>query len=387
MTLIAPVGRLFDRAARRVGYRVFPDWVLHPSQVAEIDSIGKSDTAEAVPGADLDELRRDNPRLLELKNLYANLDETLRTPLVWTQEAASSPALTRFRGHNMWIFQQGDPHLDQRAYLLAAYYILANDRLGLMDKLAEDGAFGAITFQVAGRRVSRDLLDSILEIDFLDRHLHIAARPDFTILDIGAGYGRLAHRMLTAFPSLTRYLCTDAIPESTFVCEYYLQFRGLDSKSRAVTPLEIDKTLAVINVDLALNIHSFSECTLNAVQWWLDRLAAHEVRYFMIVPNTGNHGGQLLVNNVGADMLPVIERSGYRLIAREPKYRDPDVQKLALSPTWYWLFERGGGMYVRLPLRRQPDDVVIGGAPLAMRQSPVSGTYLPTGSCSSLGQF
>jgi hypothetical protein len=59
----------------------------------------------------------------------------------------------------------------------------------------------------------------------------------------------------------------------------------------------------------------------------------------MIVPNGGNHGGQLLRNNEGKDMLPLIEGSGYRLVVREPKYAEPAVQRLALSPTWYWLFE------------------------------------------------
>ena len=40
------------------------------------------------------------------------------------------------------------------------------------------------------------------------------------------------------------------------------------------------------------------------------------------------------------DMLPLIECSGYRLVAKEPKYSDPGVQKCALNPTWFWLFER-----------------------------------------------
>jgi hypothetical protein len=59
----------------------------------------------------------------------------------------------------------------------------------------------------------------------------------------------------------------------------------------------------------------------------------------MIVPNAGNHGGQLLRNNIGQDMLPVVERSGYRLLARESKFADPKVQKFALNPTYHWLFE------------------------------------------------
>jgi hypothetical protein len=239
----------------------------------------------------------------------------------------------------MWVYQLGNQHLREGAYLLATYFVLANDRLSLMQKLTEDGAFGAVTFEMAGRRISRDLLDSILEIDFLDRHLHVASRDDVSILDIGAGYGRLAHRMMEAFPSLPKYRCTDVVAESSFVCEYYLRFRGLEDKTELTPPAEIERLLQSAKINLAINIHSFSECTLAALGWWLARLAGHGVKYFMIVPNAGNHCGQLLHNNIGQDMLPLIERSGYRLLARESKYADPTVQKFALNPTCYWLFE------------------------------------------------
>jgi hypothetical protein len=338
MTLTASAATFADRVTRRFGYRVFPEWALYRSQIQEIESLEKTESPSAAPIYGVDYLRRDNPRLIELRKLYAALDDALKTPLVWKEKSAEGD-IASFRGHNMWVYQRGAPEFSERAHLLASYYILANDRLGLMRKFTEDGVFGAVTFEAAGRRVSRDMLDSILEIDFLDRHLHISSRPDTSLLDIGAGYGRLAHRMLTAFPALRSYLCTDAIPESSFVCEFYLRFRGFENRFKLVLPTEIDQALESAKVDVAINISSFSECTLAAVRWWLNRLAAHKVRYFMIVPNSGNHRGQLLRNNVGDDMLSLIEQSGYRLIAREPKYADPAVQNMALAPTCYWLFE------------------------------------------------
>lgn len=342
MSISTSVATQADRVARRLGYRVFPNWALHPSQLDAIDPPTEIRAQAVVPAAAAEYLRRENPRLLELQKLYAGLDEKLRTPLVWTEKFAAAPDLTNFRGDNMWVHQLGSQHLQERAYLLATYYVLANDRLGLMQKLAEDGAFGAVTFEVAGQRVSRDLLDSILEINFLDRHLQLASRDDLSILDIGAGYGRLAHRMMEAFPSLSIYRCTDAIAESSFVCEFNLRFRGFEDRFEVIPATEIDRMLDSAKIDLAINIHSFSECTLQAVGWWLDRLASHGVRHLMIVPNAGNHCGQLLHNNIGQDMLPRVQRSGYRLIACESKYADPEVQKFALNPTCHWLFELGG---------------------------------------------
>ncbi len=144
-------------------------------------------------------------------------------------------------------------------------------------------------------------------------------------------------------------MCADAIPESSFVCEYYLRFRGLEGRFKIVPATEVDAALELTRTDLAINIHSFSECSLPAVQWWLDRLAAHAVKHFMIVPNACGHDGQSLRNNAGEDMQPLIEQSGYRLVAMEPKYADPEVQKFALNPTWFWLFERSGGSVILVP--------------------------------------
>ena len=327
-----------DRIARRFGHRVFPEWALHPSQIAEIEGPAKTQREPALPEGAFEYLSRENPRLLELRRIYGGLHEGVRTPLVWTDGFTTSVGLALFRGDNLWINQLGGKDLQESAYVLATYYALAADRLGLMQKLTEDGVFGAMTLEIAGRTISRDLLDSVLEIDFLSRHLPITMQGEVSILDIGAGYGRLAHRMACAFPTV-KYLCTDAIAESTFVCEYYMRFRGLENKVAVLPATEIVRTLKSQKVDLAINVHSFSECTLQAVGWWLNLLARHSVKYLMIVPNAGNHGGQLLLNNKGQDMLPAVEESGYRLTARESKYMDPFVQKWGMNPTYYWLFE------------------------------------------------
>jgi len=139
------------------------------------------------------------------------------------------------------------------------FYIRSIDTLGLLEKLGEDGAFGAVTFVLADKTVSRDLLDSVGEIYFLERHIGLsswAGGP--TVLDIGAGYGRLAYRMVTAFPNVRSYVCTDAVSASTFVCEFYLRFRGVDVNAKAVALDEIQDELKRNPPDIAVNIHGFS---------------------------------------------------------------------------------------------------------------------------------
>ena len=291
------------------------------------------------PEAASDYLKPDNSRLEELKARYAKVSTDATAPLHWTDSYVTAEEILQFRGDNAYVWQLRGDNMTAGAYALAAYYIESIDHLGLIDRLKEDGLFGACTFDIGGRVVSRDLLDSILEIHFLEKHLGISSREDFTVLDIGAGYGRLAHRMLAGLPNIREYLCTDAVPVSTFLSEYYLRFRGLQDRATVVPLDEIESALGSRKVNLAINIHSFTECHLPAIEWWLSLLASHGVEYLMLVPNACDHGGRRLENNDGRDFSDIVERHGYRLVAMEPKYRDPVVHANAINPTFHHLFK------------------------------------------------
>ena len=225
------------------------------------------------------------------------------------------------------------------AYALSTFYVKSIDKLGLLQQLEEDDCFGNFTFFIDNKKISRDLLDSITEIYFLEKHLNVSSLSDLTILDIGAGYGRFAHRMVSAFPNIQTYFCTDAVAISTFISEYYLRFRKLENNAKIVPLDDIETTLKNKTVDIAVNIHSFSECSISAIEWWLSLLEKHEIKYLMIVPNTGDNGGELLQTNDRQDISKVVEKHGYKLIAKEAKYSDPVVQKHAVNPTYYYLFE------------------------------------------------
>jgi putative sugar O-methyltransferase len=144
--------------------------------------------------------------------------------------------------------------MHETAYALTEFYIRSIDTLGLLEKLSEDGLFGVSTFVLNTKAISRDLLDSILEMYFLEKHLGLFSRQKFNVLDIGAGYGRLAHRMTTAVPGLNAYLCTDGIAVSTFICEYYLSFRELSDGAKVAPLDEVESAIEVQPVDLAINV-------------------------------------------------------------------------------------------------------------------------------------
>lgn len=186
--------------------------------------------------------------------------------------------------------------------------------------------------------ISRDLMDSILEINFLENHLGISTWSQVRVMDIGAGYGRLAERMISALPNVSSYLCTDAFPASTYICDYYIRVMGIEEKAESVPVDLIQKRVTDQTPEISLNIHSFSECTISAVDWWMKLLERQQVKYLMIVPNSGKK----LLTNDGQDFLPIIGQRGYHRVVLEPKYQDAQVQKYAANPGYYHLFEYRG---------------------------------------------
>ena len=137
------------------------------------------DTAPLPDGADT-ELRSDSPRLTELRAAYAATDLPVTVPSVWSDEKLGSQLeLCYFRGENpfVWHYRES-PRAMALKYFIFAEYVRAHDPDKLLDRLGEDGAFGCWTFDYAGYpKLSRDLLDSVNELLFLERHVGILDRP------------------------------------------------------------------------------------------------------------------------------------------------------------------------------------------------------------------
>ena len=144
--------------------------------------------------------------------------------------------------------------------------------------------------------------------------------------------------MSEALPQLARYDCTDGVAVSTFLCEYYTRFRELFDTVRVVPLTEVE-TLAE-RYHLAVNVHSFSECSLAATEWWMDRLAERDVEWLLIVPNTA---GELLSTELDGsrrDFHPPIEAAGYKLVDRRPNYQNDELRELIGVDDEFFLFRR-----------------------------------------------
>lgn len=288
------------------------------------------------PGAEA-ELRLDNPRVLELERRYRGHPGASRSEWSDTYVREQVP-LPYFRGDSAYVWQLRERH-DEARYVLTTLYARQHDGLGLLGRLTEDGAFGAHTYDVDGLRVSRDLLDSVAELTFLDDALGLGRAASLTVLDVGAGYGRFAHRATEALAGVT-CIATDGVPLSTFLSDYYLRYRGV-TRAEVVPLDEVAAWLEGRRIDLAVNVHSFSECPLAGIEWWLDALAAADVRQLFVVPNDGVRFLSTELSGDRLDFRPTIESRGFHLVASRPKYAHSEaVQRHGVFPAYYFLFER-----------------------------------------------
>src|SRR5262245_27724954 len=131
-----------------------------------------------------DYLRLDHPRLRELQRRYKHHPASHHS--LWSQEyVASGLRLDKFRADNVFVHQRRAAN--HAAYLLTANYVQSVDKLGLLHKLGDDSLFGNYLVGVGDRLASRELLDAVLEINFLDETIGLAQMSEPVVLDIGAG--------------------------------------------------------------------------------------------------------------------------------------------------------------------------------------------------------
>lgn len=301
------------------------------------------DESVPLPAGAGEVLRSDNAQLRRWREHYATLGLPVSRHTFWDPAViARDLNLQWFRGDNAYVWQcrQLGANAPQKMDAMLKY-VESRDTLGVLTRCREDGLFGCWTFpSEAHGRVSRDLLDSANEINFLERHIGLSQRSSLSIVDIGAGYGRLAHRFCTALPAVQRYDCLDAVPESTFLCDYYLRFRGLADRARAVPLTEAAGTLAATRYDIAVNIHSFPECTYEGVAWWLGLLRDNGVPYLLVVPNHADQLDTAELDGTSLDFAPLLAQMGFAPVAREPVLADEAVRRQVGVQDHFLLYRR-----------------------------------------------
>lgn len=185
----------------------------------------------------------------------------------------NSPSQAEFEEVARWVERRGMIDLHGRT---------RDEQYGA--RVVRTQPFGAIT---------RMWLDSNVEYHFLCEALGMSKcwtgpfnadsgakrLGDMNVLEIGAGYGRLA---VPLAPLVRNYSCVDAVPISTKLCLDYVDEHGAPNIYVYVLDHFV-KTRKHMHVDLAINIHSWNECSLEQIANWLAVLKEMDVRYLFTV--------------------------------------------------------------------------------------------------------
>lgn len=257
---------------------------------------------------------RTDPILLQLEADYKAFGGPALS--AW-RDHQNNIGIEQFRGDGAYLAQAND----EKRHWLQYDYIRMIDKNGWLDKLDEDGAFGCRTYKFGDKVVSRDLMDSVMELYFVYETL--GHHTPHRWLDIGAGYGRLAHRYVTLY-SDSQFVCMDAVPVSTYLCSFYMNYRKLNQQCDVI-PLNIVSCCFTPDdyggIDIASNIHSWSEASIDSINWWLDHLVEWQIPYLFVVP----HDSRFVAVNADGSIgyfRPLLEQHGYKLIHERPKYLD-----------------------------------------------------------------
>ncbi|MEO8260446.1 MAG: putative sugar O-methyltransferase [Acidobacteriota bacterium] len=162
-------------------------------------------------------------------------------------------------------------------------YASSHDALGCLSKVEEPALGNPLPVRYAGRLISQDLALSSLELNYIAAN--VPMRRIRRVLEIGAGYGRLAFLFSSMFPDI-EYSILD-IPPALAISQHYLTSifgaaatsDGLDddggSAARRRIRFMLPHRLAEIpdgHFDLVINISAFDEMSMTDVDGYLQAL-------------------------------------------------------------------------------------------------------------------
>lgn len=163
-----------------------------------------------------------------------------------------------------------------------------------------DAAYGARVVDTCLGGVTRQWLDNNVERAFIEAN----ATGDLSgkvVLDIGAGYGRFG----SCLPESTKYIATDGVEISKKIAAEYLSKHG--PKHWAICNKD---DVPSINADIAINVHSWSECSIAEIEEWIEVLAKSGTKHLFTVTHGHVADGTAYMSwsRDGKSFKPLIEK-------------------------------------------------------------------------------
>ena len=169
-----------------------------------------------------------------------------------------------------------------------------DEKMFLLEKIKNRTILTSYSICYRGVQVNLDYLQALDECLFLEKTLE----SSFSILEIGAGYGRTCHSILSLHQSLQSYSIVD-FPEMLLLCEKYLA-KVLDKETfNKIEFLNFEafslKEASGVLFDLVINIDSMQEMPEKTVYEYFNFIDRHSKKFY-----TKNTVGKFSPSLVGA---------------------------------------------------------------------------------------
>jgi putative sugar O-methyltransferase len=218
---------------------------------------------------------------------------------LWINEAASADMAGFKSDQRNYKISLWSPATGGVRYLKALLYELATrltpDDWSKIEKTTNRDVGDPVTVRLGGRTVCMDYLQTALELGFIEKQTDLEGAR---VLEIGAGYGRTCHAMLSNY-DVAEYCIVDL--EDTLMLSRAYLLEVLDEKSfarmRFVRVEDIDTALGPDRFDLCVNVHSMTEMTPDTVDAYL-RLIDERCTGFFVKNPVGKYMDKSLDGHV-----------------------------------------------------------------------------------------
>lgn len=180
-------------------------------------------------------------------------------------------------------FVAWDPYERSTRYLqFLLFTVAARKTSAFFDAYRRLGAtdVGApLAVRVGGCAINADYLAAVEEWEFMTAH--DALRGADRVVEIGAGFGRTCHTLLTLCPDIVEYTIVDLAPMLRLSSSYLSRVApSVYGKVRFVASDDLPAQAALGGAGLAINIDSFQEMPPEVIDGYMDRIVSRASKFY-----------------------------------------------------------------------------------------------------------
>ena len=81
-----------------------------------------------------------------------------------------------------------------------------------------------------------------------------------------------------------------------------------------------------MKIDIAVNIHSFPECNINDIEWWINLINSNKIKYIFYVPNNPDSTPEFMPTNTGESILNLFNKYNYKVKYFKNMYKELNIK-------------------------------------------------------------